>query len=100
VAGVEMDGASATGLLDWQLLQRLNALPLRKDVLRHSVCAPGDFEAARETMQRAQAVLEGNLSRLDHDFRVPHAELVAVLWSLREGRAGTERPRLGRTPQL
>ena len=81
VAGVELDGddAGATLLFDWQLIRRLNGLPLRKTMMREASHRVGNLESARSTVMRAMAYLESNLDTLHHSFRHPFVEVAAVM---------------------
>ena len=81
VAAVELDGSDAAPslLLDWQLVKRLNDLPLRKTVMREPSPQVGDIESTRSVVARATTYLESNLGTLHHSLRHPFVEVAAVM---------------------
>lgn len=81
VTAVELDGSPAepTMLFDWQLIKRLNDLPLRKTVMREPSPQVGDYESTRSIMTRATSHLEANLDSLHHSFRHPFVEVAALM---------------------
>lgn len=82
LAGIEVDAdGSAHGLLlDWELLQRLNALPLRRAFMAKPVHQPSDWDVVARALEQAEAALAERLGCIEHGFRLPHAEALAVLW--------------------
>jgi len=81
VAAVELNfrGEHPTLLRDWQLIKRLNALPLRKNAMREPSPQVGDVEGTRSVVAAATSYLESNLASLDHSFRHPFVEVAAVM---------------------
>jgi hypothetical protein len=67
-------------MLDWQVLQLLNNLPLRRTLMNEPPAAPKQVEGAAVAAREADLVLRSRLSEVDHRFRFPEAELLAVLW--------------------
>ncbi|MFC1805393.1 DEAD/DEAH box helicase [Planctomycetota bacterium] len=82
VAGVELreDGTDGRYLLDWELLKRLNAVPLRREAMRtasRKALMPGSADVV---LAAASEVVQRNIGALDLGFRVPHWEPIAMLW--------------------
>lgn len=77
VVGVEMTETEGKILQDWQLLKVLNDLPIRKEVMRdvsRRILAVNDRK-----IQKAYSVLQGALTSLGLDFRVPWYDLIGLL---------------------
>ncbi len=81
VAAIEGDctGVQPILLRDWQLIKRLNELPLRKTAMRERSPRVGDIESARSLVARATSYLDAHLASLDHSFRHPFVEVSAIM---------------------
>ncbi|MCE5200785.1 MAG: DEAD/DEAH box helicase [Armatimonadota bacterium] len=79
VAAVECESESSYRLLlDWELLLKLNALPRGRQSLASapSISAP----AVEDTLNAAERFLAEEISRLDHGYKYPRFDIVALLW--------------------
>jgi hypothetical protein len=67
-------------LLDWQLLQRLNALPLRRQAMKRASERPVDLTAIQQALAQAEIAMQQNIAKVDHRFQLPTFEVMVVLW--------------------
>jgi len=67
-------------LRDWELLLQLNGLPYRKNAFNSDSARSADPELVARTVQSAMVALEQRLDALDHGFRYPSIEPMALLW--------------------
>ena len=81
IAAVQVGDAAAEPILlrDWQLIRRLNELPMRKTMMREASSQVGDIENTRSLVAKAESHLEANLASLDHSFRRPFVEISGLL---------------------
>ncbi len=80
VVGVEVGPDSAPKVLrDWELLCRLNELPLRKTSMRENSTPISERDRLREDLKSAEEFLESQLGDLDQSFRHPYVELSGLL---------------------
>lgn len=82
--GVMLDGEEDPPalLLDWQLLLRLNSLPLRKAVMHQPSPHPINAGEIHVALAKAECALRQRLDELDHGCRHPMWEVLIVLWAL------------------
>ncbi len=81
-AGVEVtsDGAF-DALLDWQLLERLNAVLERRTLRRDEPPQrPADYSRCRELLPEVQAFLARTGATWDLPFRSPESSWFALIW--------------------
>lgn len=75
------DGSEATVLADWELLKRLNEVTLPRHPTDMKTSAPVEPPIAPGILvAQAQGKLEGYLQVIDHRFRQPEAEPLALFW--------------------
>jgi hypothetical protein len=65
---------------DWELLQKLNGMPLRKAAMREVSSNASDANHVQQQIGQALAFLEENFHSLEHPFQYPVAEVSGVLW--------------------
>ena len=81
VVGVEGDVAGELKLLlDWQVLLRLNEVPVRKVAMGRPSESARDRETVRTEVDRVERVVRERLADIEHPFQRPDVELVAILW--------------------
>ena len=68
-------------LLDWELLIRLNELPVRKVAMAKPSEPAGDREAVRRQADIAERLVWDEMPRIEHPFQRPDIELVGMLWT-------------------
>ncbi|MEI8375850.1 MAG: SNF2-related protein [Planctomycetota bacterium] len=81
IAGVEDIGASGFAMMrDWELLQRFNHAIQHSQGRRRKPCAvSADRDKLLLTWTAAQRILEERLGELNHPFKIPYVELLAIL---------------------
>jgi len=84
LAGIEIDRNTSRFnlLMDWQVIQRLNALPFRKAVMRQISNRSADSASILNAISKAEAALESRITELDLRFRYPYWEVSGILWPL------------------
>lgn len=82
IAAVEVgEGSSGDIVLrDWELLTRLNGLPLRRQLMRDASTPGADTAAVAIAIQQAEKTLLTQLDSLDLDVRHPDVECLGALW--------------------
>ena len=80
LAGVELDGAVAIVLKDWELLQRLNELVSASGFTADDSPAAADAAAVKAGIEQARSTIEGHLPVFDLPFRTPALELYICVW--------------------
>ncbi len=79
---VQSDLSNAEVLQDWQLLKQLNELiTVRRAVLGENTTGLNDCAPVLNTIDIADKCLVVKLESLDHRFKVPYWDILAVLWS-------------------
>lgn len=81
VAGVRQDpvGSRAELILDWELLRFLNSIPRGRQALQDAA-VPELRDIVISTVESSRKAIERESPKLDHGFRLPQYELMAVLW--------------------
>ncbi len=78
---IALDGTESTVLADWELLKRLNEVTLPRYPTSSGTSAPAEPPVAPSVLvAQAQRNLEGHLQKIDHRFRQPEAEPLALFW--------------------
>ncbi len=78
---ISSDGTTATVLADWELLKQLNVVTLPRHPTNASTSPPVAPQAEPSTLlSRAQNELEDYLKTVDHRFRKPEVEPLALFW--------------------
>lgn len=80
LVGAELDGAAATVLKDWELLERLNELAFASAFAADDSPAAVDAATVKAGIEPARSAIEDHLSVFDLPFRTPALELYACLW--------------------
>lgn len=85
LAGVEtlsMKNGNYNFLKDWEVLEKLNRIADSRDTrkLKTLLSNPDEIEAISSSINHAITFMDKNLNGLLHPFKLPKAELFAVLW--------------------
>lgn len=80
VAEQMSEGGGFLILRDWELLRRINDLPFRKVAMGRSSRRPAEPSVLLSAVASARAHVDVSLSDIDHGFRYPSVEPLAVLW--------------------
>jgi hypothetical protein len=66
-------------LLDWEVLIRLNELPVRKVAMAKPSEPAQDRDAVRRQADTAERFVRDQMTRIEHPFQRPEVELVGML---------------------
>ena len=81
VVAVEIGDDGTTVIMkDWELLQRLNSLPARRPAMNKSGPRPAEQAQIADALSRGRVKVENHMAELEHGFRLPELEAIAILW--------------------
>ncbi len=79
LVGVELRAPEPDLLYDWQILVRLNEIPMRRTLLQDASSPALSPHNVGGMIERAEDVLKSNLESLEHNFRYPVWDTIALL---------------------